>query len=238
MERSRAAVGVACPVPRYRRRSTALLPPAGLCSQRRGAAGTLILCTTDLSAGKAFCSSSKAPIGRDTVIATYAGDTTFGGSQARAISTVEPSTSASAPPASPGGVGTTETVSYTRTTCAVTLVKAFDPARPATSTVTTPKAGDRYVATLFSIRDTGTSKVKGDANDSVTVIGSTNETYTPAIATFAECTNFDYGSFQLSRGKSASGCVVFEVPKAIGVTSVMWSPTLRFGGRKPAEWST
>ena len=42
--------------------------------------GTKTMCTANLKLGRASCSSSKAPKGSDSVLATYAGSTTYAGS--------------------------------------------------------------------------------------------------------------------------------------------------------------
>ncbi|HTX64038.1 MAG TPA: hypothetical protein VMD28_10380 [Acidimicrobiales bacterium] len=141
-------------------------------------------------------------------------------------------------PPSPGAIGATETVTTAGKVYAVRLTAVIDPAQPATPAVTAPKKGDRFVAVHLRITDTGATAVSGDANDAATVIGSNDQAYTPAIVTISGCTNFDFGSFQLSHGQAISGCVAFQLPDGVGVSTVKWSPTDGVGGAgEGAEWS-
>ena len=133
---------------------------------------------------------------------------------------------------SSGHIGTTEAVSTTGRTYAVTLDALIIPARPLTPTSSRPTSGERYVAARLTIRDTGSVNVAGDADLSATAIGSNDQIYTSTFASVAGCTNFDYGSFQLSRSQSVVGCVTFEIPDAIRVSTIKWSTSA--GG---AAWS-
>jgi len=105
----------------------------------------------------------------------------------------------------------------------VTLSSVIDPAQGADQ-FTTPDAGKRFVATVFTIKDIGTQSGTGDANSNAAVIGSDNQTYSFDVSNVSECTNFNEGEFQLGPGESASGCVVFQLPTAIKVAKVQWSP--------------
>ncbi len=51
--------------------------------------GATVLCIASVHGDDARCSSSKAPVGTDTVVAKYAGDRTYAGSRARATLKVE-----------------------------------------------------------------------------------------------------------------------------------------------------
>jgi hypothetical protein len=86
-----------------------------------------------------------------------------------------------------------------------------------------PNAADYLVAVDFRVRDISAHYgVSGDANLNATVVGSDNQTYEASFDTVTECTNFDYGDFQLEPGESSTGCVAFELPNAIRVTEVKW----------------
>ena len=50
--------------------------------------GTTTLCTATLSSGSGTCAASNAPVGTDTVTATYSGDSTFSGSSTTTTETV------------------------------------------------------------------------------------------------------------------------------------------------------
>ncbi len=94
----------------------------------------------------------------------------------------------------------------------VTLTQVINPATGADGPPTDDQGnpnGDSYVATLLTIKDTGTSALQGDANGDSTLIGSNNQSYTADFDDVNECTNFNSGSYQLGVGESATGCVVF-----------------------------
>jgi hypothetical protein len=149
-----------------------------------------------------------------------------------------PATTGTSTSPSSGGVGATLTVTTGQKTYSVRLTAFTNRAEPATPTVTQPKPGDRLVSVHLAITDTGAAEISGDANDSATVTGSNEETYTSAVATVAGCTNFDHGSFQLSHGQSSSGCVAFEIPDAVAASTLKWSPTDGVGaGGVSATWS-
>jgi Domain of unknown function (DUF4352) len=109
----------------------------------------------------------------------------------------------------------------------VTLTQVIDPAQPSNQYIT-PNAGDRFVATVFTIKNVSSKSGTGDANNNASVIGSNNQTYTADFDTVSECTNFDNGEFQLGPGESATGCVVFQLPTSVTVTKVHWTPDSGF----------
>ncbi len=146
------------------------------------------------------------------------------GSQARATFTVESSLSKSRG----GGVGTTKTITVAgKDKYSVRLTRVIDPAQPARRS-RRPKAGERYVAAVFTVKDSGDAKITGDANEKALIIGSDNDSYTPISATISKCTNFDYGEFRLAPGRSVSGCVVFQIPTTVAIAEVRWSPAGAF----------
>ncbi len=140
------------------------------------------------------------------------------------------------PPATKTPGVTQSVTSQTGVAYSVQLVQVTDPASPATPTVTTPGAGDRFVAAEFTIADTGSKPLSDDANSDVTVVGSNNQTYRAGFATISGCTNFNSGSFALQPGESVTGCVVFTVPNGVSVAKVEWSPSGGFTSHF-VEWS-
>ena len=94
----------------------------------------------------------------------------------------------------------------------VTLAQIID---PATSNQNAVLAGTRFVATELTIKNTSGAALTGDADNDATIVGSDGQTYTPATFTVAECTNFDYGQYQLAAGESANGCVTFALPTGV-----------------------
>ncbi len=74
--------------------------------------GSTTLCTATLVSGAGSCSAGNAPVGTDTVVGTYSGDVTFGGSSGSATLTVTP------PPPTPtttSVVATPESTSFGQT---------------------------------------------------------------------------------------------------------------------------
>lgn len=118
---------------------------------------------------------------------------------------------------------------FTGDSYTVELSQLIDPASGATPTFTTPSTGDRFVAAVFVVTDTGTAPVTDDADADASVVGTNHQDYSIGYGTVSGCTNFNYGQFQLSPGGSETGCVVFTVPVGVNVTEVQWSTTGGFG---------
>jgi len=116
----------------------------------------------------------------------------------------------------------------------VAVFPLIDPAKGAQDA--TPNAGDRFVAVLFKITDTGKNQISDDANINASIIGSNDETYTNDFDDVTECTNFNGGDYALDPKQSALGCVVFQLPNAVNVKRVEWAPNGGFGGRF-GEWN-
>ena len=114
---------------------------------------------------------------------------------------------------------------------AVKLTLVMDPAH-SDNEFDTADNGNRYVAVKFKI--TGVSgSYQDDANSDAVVIGSDGQSYTFDTADVEGCTNFNYGDFTVTPGRSEIGCVVFQVPDGVKVASVQWGG--EFGGT-PATW--
>lgn len=111
----------------------------------------------------------------------------------------------------------------------VQLVQVIDPAQGADQ-FTTPNTGDRFVAAVFKITDTGSASISDDANDNASIVGSDDESYSADFDSVAECTNFNSGTYQVAPGESLTGCVVFQIPTSVNISKVEWSPTSGFGG--------
>lgn len=112
----------------------------------------------------------------------------------------------------------------------VTLNQVLDPA----PTTDTPNARDRYVATKFTIG--AVSSVSDDANTDVSVQGSNNQVYTPTfVGDDSACTNFNGGDFDLNPGQSVTGCVYFQIPTGVTVTTVDFGLDSMMGGTQ-GQW--
>jgi hypothetical protein len=117
----------------------------------------------------------------------------------------------------------------------VTAISYYDPATPANEFLTA-SAGSRLVAVKFRIKNTGRSNVSDDANNDVTIIGSNLQIYQPSFDDVKGCTNFNSGEFGLAPGGTVVGCVVFEIPKRVRPTKVVFDPSSGFGGTSTAAW--
>jgi len=112
----------------------------------------------------------------------------------------------------------------------VAVVGGWDPAQPSDE-MDEPTAGDRFVAVQFRVTDTSLKHpVSDDANNDATIVGSNNETYNSSLDTVSECTNFNYGQFNLNPGESTTGCVVFDLSQAVRVSEVKWEAGFGMGG--------
>lgn len=133
----------------------------------------------------------------------------------------------SSPPASGRGLPFTDDngVPYS-----VAAIGDYDPAQP-TDMMNTPNAGDRLVAIKFRVTDASAKyRASDDADMDATIVGSNDETYQASLDTVTECTDFDAGAFNLNPGESTTGCVVFEIPQALGVSEVKWEAGFGEGG--------
>jgi archaellum component FlaG (FlaF/FlaG flagellin family) len=107
---------------------------------------------------------------------------------------------------------------------AVTLVEIIN---PATGKIGPPTEGT-YVATMLTVKNTGTSALKSYANNNTALVGSNNQIYTADLGGVTECTNFNNGEYQLAADESATGCVVFIVPPDVTPTRVKYTPSSGF----------
>jgi hypothetical protein len=117
----------------------------------------------------------------------------------------------------------------------VALVRVIDPAKGADQ-YTTANPGERFVAAVFTIANAGSASTTDDANTNATVLGSNAVSYSADFDPVAECTNFNGGTYQLGRGQSLTGCVVFQLPAGVKVARVQWSPNGGVGNASPGAW--
>lgn len=168
--------------------------------------------------------------------------TTAGGAVNSTVATSPASsTTAPTPTTKPGAAHVGATLSLSGSNGAqasVTLNQVINPATgsngPPTDDQGNPN-GDAYVATLLTIKNTGSGAIQGDANSDATLIGSNNQSYTADFDDVNECTNFSNGSYQLGAGESATGCVVFVLPPGVTPAKLQYSPDSGIGGNF-GEW--
>lgn len=131
--------------------------------------------------------------------------------------------------------GTTQTVTDdVGAQYSVTLTKIIDPATGALLSI--PDPGTRFIATVFTLTDTGTYALHDDAYGDVTLVGSDGQDYRVGITTnVSDCTNFSGGQFRLGIAESVSGCVAFQLPTGVTAARVQWTPSLG-GASDTAEW--
>jgi hypothetical protein len=90
-----------------------------------------------------------------------------------------------------------------------------------------PQAGKRFVAVGLSLTNVGRTTISSDANLDATVIGSDSQSYTFALGVERKgCTDFSYGSFTLTPGAHAVGCIVYELPEGVKIAHVQWNDGL------------
>jgi hypothetical protein len=104
----------------------------------------------------------------------------------------------------------------------VTATQIIDPATAGAGSGL-PDSGFQFVAVDLTLSNPGGGGVEGNANFSTTVKGSDGQTYTADFGTASECENFTFGLFDLPGGDTATGCVLFELPSAVSVQTVMFS---------------
>jgi hypothetical protein len=118
----------------------------------------------------------------------------------------------------------------------VTATQLVDPATAASGSGL-PDSGYRFVAVELTLSNPSTNEaIEGDANYSMTITGSDGQTYSADYGTVSGCTNFEYGDFSVPLSDSSTGCVVFELPTSVTVTSVMF--TLAPNYLDTAEWNS
>ncbi len=131
--------------------------------------------------------------------------------------------------------GTTQTVTdLSGAQYSATLTKVIDPATG--DLLSVPDPGTRFIATVFTLTDTGTYALHDDAYGDVTLVGSDGQDYTVGITTnVSDCTNFSGGQFRLGIGESVTGCVAFQLPTGVTAARVQWTPSLG-SASDTAEW--
>jgi hypothetical protein len=117
---------------------------------------------------------------------------------------------------------------------AVTVSIYGNPATPATQ-FDRPASGTRLVAIKETLTDDGPGHISDDANNDTTIVGSNGQVYTAAANSIRGCTNFDVGTFTLTRGESETGCVAFQIPNAVGLKRLAF--TLTAGSVDTAQWN-
>jgi hypothetical protein len=55
------------------------------------------------------------------------------------------------------------------------------------------------------------------------VQGSDGQVYTASFDEVSECTNFNHGNYTLLNGSSVRGCVVFQLPNGVKVSSAQFT---------------
>jgi hypothetical protein len=113
----------------------------------------------------------------------------------------------------------------------VTLAQVIDPAQT-TNSIGNPEAGKRLIGVKFVIAATA-GIVNGNANVDSSLEASNNQTYKPTFNDIAGCTNFDGGDYSVTAGRTATGCVTFELATALKVAYVRFSPGY---SNSIAEW--
>jgi hypothetical protein len=117
---------------------------------------------------------------------------------------------------------------------AITLSQIIDPAAGADQ-FTTPDQGKRFVGVKLVIKNAGSQSESDDANNDVSIQGSDGQAYTASVYGISGCTNFTNGTFQLAPGEAVTGCVTFQVPTAVKLSKVQFTPSSGFG-QQTGQW--
>ncbi len=117
----------------------------------------------------------------------------------------------------------------------VEVYKVIDPATPDNQFDAAP-SGQRLVAVQIGVRDEASGPFTDDMDSDTTLVGSDSQTYTAAFSGISGCTNFDNGTVDLTKGSTAVGCVVFELPTGVTPAQVDFKPEADFGG-SPVQWN-
>ncbi len=115
----------------------------------------------------------------------------------------------------------------------VTLLSFVDPASGADQ-FAVPVAGDRFVGVRLRVTFGGTSPVQENLAGDTSIQDSQGSTYSSTQANLQGCPAFTTG-LTLSPGKTATGCVTFDVSAATTITEVMFTPGGQLGN-VTAEW--
>lgn len=97
-----------------------------------------------------------------------------------------------------------------------------DPATPANPDFGSA-AGSRLVAIELTLTSSGPGTISSDANSNLSVQGSDGQVYTASFDEVSECTNFNHGEYTLLNGGSVRGCVVFQLPNGVKVSSAQFT---------------
>lgn len=117
----------------------------------------------------------------------------------------------------------------------VTAMQVVDPAT-GSDQFSTPDPGNRFVGVKFKI--TGMSgHSSDDANNDAVLQGDDGQVYNSDFNSITAGTNFNSGSFTVSKGGSQVGWVTFQVPKGVKVSQVQWDPNSGMSGDQPAVWT-
>lgn len=118
---------------------------------------------------------------------------------------------------------------------AVKLVAVIDPAQPGNQYLTA--APDTHlVAVEIQVTGRSSGNDTNDANDNLSIVGSNKQVYTANFDAVSECTNFASGQYTVTKGQSEVGCVTFQVPDFVQVSTVKYNPNAGFSTNE-ATWS-
>jgi hypothetical protein len=102
----------------------------------------------------------------------------------------------------------------------VTVSQIFSSAPPADPIIKAP-AGDRLYAVQFVLKDTGRATYSDAPGNSATIFDSAGKSFRTKFDEVSSCKSLP-AITSIAAGASASGCVVFDVPKASKITRVQF----------------
>jgi hypothetical protein len=101
----------------------------------------------------------------------------------------------------------------------VTVSKVFN--SPVPAEFNSAPAGDRLYAVQFLLKDTGSAKYSDAPGNSATIFDSAGKAFQTQFDETTDCKSLP-AITNIAAGANASGCVVFEIPKASTITKVQF----------------
>ncbi|WP_343242945.1 DUF4352 domain-containing protein [Streptomyces sp. SID12501] len=117
---------------------------------------------------------------------------------------------------------------------AVTVVKVVDPAR-AENPYATPKAGKRFVAVQFRLKNTGTAVYSDSPGNGARLVDTAGQRFDETYGDTAAGPGFP-GSVTAAPGDTALGFISFEVPSTSTIARVQFTMSSGFADNT-GQWN-
>lgn len=152
---------------------------------------------------------------------------------------VAPTTPQSAPASKTASVNVGDTLTANGSggfSVDVTVSQVIDPAQAEKASTKPQSANDRFVGIKIQLDNSGNTEANADARRQFTLTGSNGQQYRSDSHQVQGCTDFTEGKYTIAPGQSVTGCLMYEVPKGVGVTQVQFVPN-SFGSNIVGTWT-